>query len=279
MGGGKSNTTAEAYSSPVSPFLLSGTLLRLFLLSCPPQHMGRAIDLLNCCELVLSVHQRLEGSSSMSPSPWQGVKGGCGEGAGAGGSGLSGTQDCGTPQHGGVATSSIKTSLRTTTTTARSHDDMERGTNGVESGQQVQIGGHTFMRDGVLMSPGQVWGPLLLFLMEEVKRRQMRPSDTQTGTSVSQDVEKLVGILQRTENHLLAIRVLLTSWSAFSSKKQVLVQYCVEYCCSFRHLFCLVLCSTYQLPCWPSAARSCCHCILTLPSQCRACPRCPTTAW
>jgi hypothetical protein len=66
------------------------------------------------------------------------------------------------------------------------------------------------------MSPAQVWGPLLLFLMQEVKRRQM--PDT---LSAPQDIEQLVGILQRSENHLLAIRVLLTSWASYASKKQV----------------------------------------------------------
>ena len=215
-------------------------MLRLFLLSCPSLHLGRALDLLNSCELVLSVHQRLEGKGSRLSASASSSSGGSGSGSGTG-TGVLATgpsalgshtprqqQQQQQPHHqpaGTITASTIKTSLRTSGNiaplpAARAVSERER-----EREVQMpplQISGTTFLRDGILMPPAQVWGPLLLFLMAEVKRRLMPDTDTDTDTPPpSQDIEHLVGILQRSENHLLAIRVLLTSWASYPSKKQV----------------------------------------------------------
>jgi hypothetical protein len=191
--------------------------------------MGRAVDLLNACELVLSVHQRLEGATGLSSSSLSGNRPpGAMTGTGRVGGGSAAQE---TPQQLGLAASSIKTSLRSTSTSSSVSQHPGAASSRGEEGAAttcsedrggapllppLQVSGTTFMRDGILMAPVQVWGPLLLFLMEEVRRRQM-PDAQRT----SQDIEKLVGILQRSENHLLAIRVLLTSWSSYTPKKQV----------------------------------------------------------
>lgn len=180
--------------------------------------MGRAIDLLISCELVLSVYRRLEGASNLTSVSLTGR--GMAK-AIPGGKSTTAAVPIGTPHHHGTIASTIKTSLRTNTGSANPsvHPRTDTGSanDDITGGNHLQINGTTFMRDGILMSPVQVWGPLLMFLMDEVKRRQLPQSE-----SNPQDIEKLVGILQRSENHMLAIRVLLTSWSSYGTKKQIL---------------------------------------------------------
>lgn len=96
-----------------------------------------------------------------------------------------------------------------------------------ENQLQGQITGNNFSRDGILLSPTVIWGPLVRHLLMETKRREaISSSDTsaiQNHAATSDDVEKLIAILQRSENHMLAIRVILCSWHHYSSKQQVLL--------------------------------------------------------
>jgi hypothetical protein len=116
-GTGRAALDAFSYASPIAPFLLSGTLLRLFLLSCPSQHLGRAVDLLNACELVLSVHQRLEGTAHLTSTSTS--TSALGRATGTSSAATAATQVSGTPHHLGIGASSIKTSLRTGVTTSQ----------------------------------------------------------------------------------------------------------------------------------------------------------------
>jgi hypothetical protein len=86
---------------------------------------------------------------------------------------------------------------------------------------QVQISGIHFIRDGILMSAAMIWGPLLRYILMETKRRDY---GTEAGSNTqipADDIEKLVTTLQRSENHILAARVVLSTWSGYQGKKQV----------------------------------------------------------
>jgi hypothetical protein len=90
---------------------------------------------------------------------------------------------------------------------------------------QVQISGVHFIRDGILMSAAMIWGPLLRYILMETKRRDCatgasHDSLTQLPTAAD-DIDKLVTTLQRSENHILAARVILSTWSGYQGKKQV----------------------------------------------------------
>ena len=201
VGSGRSRNKATAiYDSPVAPFALCATLLRIFLLSCPAEHLGRSIDMLNSCELVLSVHQRFEGDSGVNPLLFSSFRP----------FNFCDHLPSNSPTVCGGGASGTNNNIHV----SQAVHTLPHGKRGTENNTPFKINASAFVRDGILMSPSQVWGPLLSFLMEEVKRRQMRLSS-------SLDIDKLVNILQRTENNMLAIRILLTSWSSYSTKNKV----------------------------------------------------------
>ena len=97
-----------------------------------------------------------------------------------------------------------------------------------------KISEDSFTRDGILMTSNKVLGPLMKFCLREIQRRNMHDthahqSDAAGGDGseatvvvVPADLEELAGLLQRSENHMLTIRLLLTSWHIGSFKSQVL---------------------------------------------------------
>ena len=101
-----------------------------------------------------------------------------------------------------------------------------------------KISEDSFTRDGILMASNKVLGPLMKFCLREIQRRNTHDThDTHTSQSeadgdggvaavvVPADLEELAGLLQRSENHMLTIRLLLTSWHIGSFKSQVLSYY------------------------------------------------------
>ena len=98
-----------------------------------------------------------------------------------------------------------------------------------------KISEDSFTRDGILMASNKVLGPLMKFCLREIQRRNMHDTHTSQSESsqydgseagavvvVPADLEELAGLLQRSENHMLTIRLLLTSWHIGSFKSQVL---------------------------------------------------------
>jgi hypothetical protein len=87
-----------------------------------------------------------------------------------------------------------------------------------------------FTRDGILMTPGSVLGLVLRYSAAEVKRRMTSTATASTSTKkpsegqeeIASDLEDLVCALQRSENHMLAVRVLLSSWHHSDAKAQLL---------------------------------------------------------
>ena len=69
-----------------------------------------------------------------------------------------------------------------------------------------------YTKDGILMTTSSVQGPVLRYAQHEVQRRWNYAKCSSTTKTVPQDLQDLVSILQRTENHVLASRVLLTTW-------------------------------------------------------------------
>lgn len=197
------NAAAESAQWLTKSFDLSRSLLQCTALSCSPSLLSQVVDLLQGADIALSVFSRIEGEFSQS------------------------NVSCyATQSEGGF-------------------DILE----------------HNFARDGILMSGGKVLGPLMKFCMKEVQRRNhpvskggslaitvntsasattgargRGKSATSTNAAattsnnapsfmgpLATDVEELVVVLQKSENHLLAARVLLGSWHISSSKSEVCV--------------------------------------------------------
>lgn len=94
-------------------------------------------------------------------------------------------------------------------------------TKDVESYGAFDINPTYFTRDGILMTAGSVMGHLLRHVLAEVRRRGSFGTSSINGTAT--DMDNLVLTLQRSENHFLVGRVLLSSWHQSESKKQVIV--------------------------------------------------------
>lgn len=171
------------------PFVASRDLLRGVASHCPAELIGRTLDILNGSELVLAVYERVEGAS----------------------------------QEEAMKKSSTSNSM--------SSPGSVMSMNGFRINESV------FTRDGILMSLGAVLGHLLRYSAMEVKRRTNFTSTsivTATGASrgtgtvdsqggdMAMDLNDLVCALQRSENHMLAVRVLLSSWHISSAKADLL---------------------------------------------------------
>lgn len=75
-----------------------------------------------------------------------------------------------------------------------------------------QVDGTSYMRDGILLSAGDIINPLLRHILCEVQRRQSASQDFIVSDLMADDLEKFVALLQQSENHLLVLRILLSSW-------------------------------------------------------------------
>lgn len=72
------------------------------------------------------------------------------------------------------------------------------------------------------MQASSVAMPLMKYSFAEIKRRSASHSRSASSAETASDLEDLVRILQRSENHLLASRILLGSWHSSQSKAQLL---------------------------------------------------------
>ncbi len=182
----------EYLSFPISSFSLSRDLLRCSVSSCPSLHLGRTLDLLSGSETVLSVYDRIEGAASQLDEERSGVSAVLAEGVFA--RYVLCLMCC-------LATVFLMPVL-------------------------CSILPH---RDGILMQASAVAMPLMKYSFAEIKRRSVArtkstSSSGHTGPiteASAADLEDLVRILQRSENHLLATRILLGSWHSSQSKAQV----------------------------------------------------------
>ena len=157
------------------PFVVSRDLLRGVASTCSPQHLGRTLDILNGSELVLAVHDRVEGFLSHGHGP----------------------------------------AVKKPDITQASQDSTGDG--------EFKVSDGFFVRDGILMAPGAVLGHVLRYSAAEIRRRMSGTvSFTGTTNAAALDLEELVCVLQRSENHLLAVRVLLSSWHLGDTKAQLL---------------------------------------------------------
>lgn len=90
----------------------------------------------------------------------------------------------------------------------------------LKSSQLLKIADGTFARDGILMHPKTIIGPLIQFALGEMKRRNSYFGSS-SDVDKAGDITQLSNVLQRAENHLLSNRVLLSTWSSDSQKAQV----------------------------------------------------------
>lgn len=91
------------------------------------------------------------------------------------------------------------------------------------SAPAFKVSNSSFHRDGLLMSPATIIPPLLKYSIKEKNRRHFSANAiAATAAAPSDDVEELCKILQGFDSHMLAIRVLLHSWSRFPAKASLL---------------------------------------------------------
>ena len=188
-GGSGGKNPGPTLETIARPFVASRDLLRGVASHCPAELIGRTLDILNGSELVLAVYERVEGAS----------------------------------QEEAMKKSSTSNSM--------SSPGSVMSMNGFRINESV------FTRDGILMSLGAVLGHLLRYSAMEVRRRTNFTSTsiaTATGTSrgtgtvdsqggdMAVDLNDLVCALQRSENHMLAVRVLLSSWHISGAKADLL---------------------------------------------------------
>ena len=191
-----------------SAFHLSQELLQSCVVSCPYTHLPTAVHLLGSAELVLGVLTRIEGSFGL-PSDRDARSQG------------SSSITFANQTHAAMKSSSATASASATTNV-------------------FKINESHFTRDGILLSSTAILGPLIKFILKESQRRRNTttiPGGSGFGvgsisvTAAGTDVEDLVAVLQRSENHILACRVLLFSWLTNVSKAQVLPCCLVFSCC------------------------------------------------
>ena len=189
IGNRNTPTTAAPFISLIdvtAPFVITRKLLRGIASICPAEHLGRSLDILNGSELVLAVYQRVEGVVSDG-------------------------------QHSKSKPSS--TALSTVSPPV----------------EAFKINQGAFSRDGILMAPSTVMGLVLRYSAAEVRRRTSVTatiscsrmaseggSSNEVKEDVAEDLDELVCALQRSENHMLALRVLLSSWHMSATKAQLL---------------------------------------------------------
>ena len=169
----------------VETFSLTRSILQTSTVTCSVEFLGRTLDLFTGCDFVVSVYNRFETASSSS-------KGGVGSGAPVG---------------------------------------------------YFQVSDHvSFSNDGILMSPDAALAPLLKHVLKEVQRRGLVLDEKKTTSTTtteggvsgkpkpggdvsvsggSLDLEDFITVLQRSENHILAVRALLSSWCRYEKKSKV----------------------------------------------------------
>jgi hypothetical protein len=186
--GVRNNTAAPVLSlnDVTAPFVITRNLLCGIASICPAEHLGKSLDILNGSELVLAVYQRVEGVESDE-------------------------------QHTKSKPSSAALAAVSTPVEA------------------FKINQAAFSRDGILMAPSAVMGLVLRYSAAEVRRRISITAKISRGRMAggggtcievdeecAEDLDELVCALQRSENHMLALRVLLSSWHMSATKAHLL---------------------------------------------------------
>ena len=220
---------SDSQISDVTPFALSGDMLRLTVLNCNGSLLGKSLDLLNSCELVLDVHKRLEGQSRNTNHNINSLVY----------SQQSVDQQLldSTPAISKFSSFPISSTKGELNYQENNDENLNKNNSNylnenddVLQQLQLRISGIQFQRDGILLSPAMIWGPLLKYILMETKRREdltlidlNLQHHNQQLQQQPDDVEKLINILQRSENHILASRIIQSTWSAYHGKRQVII--------------------------------------------------------
>lgn len=184
----KVNPKAVDAKTSAAPFAISGDILRSVCLGCPPEFIGQSLNILTGADLVVSVYQRMEGVAPLDE-----------------------------------AQSGVRKTIFGNN--KESKDDKNSSSN---PQSQFRISDNLFSRDGILMAPQAVLGPLLKHALREVQRKSVNsiiaqfPHRSIKDADDAPDIEEFVGILQRSENHMLAVRVLFSSWHTSNLKAQLI---------------------------------------------------------
>ncbi|KAJ1440254.1 hypothetical protein B484DRAFT_476719 [Ochromonadaceae sp. CCMP2298] len=192
--GGGGGQVPEYLSFPMASFQLSRDLLKCSVSSCPSRYLGRTLDLLSGSDTVLAVYERVEGAAACA-------------------SAFSSTPSSSSGNSSGSA------SFRSVT-----------GAGGEKARAEAAglLSEGVFARDGILMQASVVAMPLMRYALGEVQRRgggtgaYSGPSGSNVGGGAPADLEDLVRILQRSENHLLATRILFGSRHNSAAKAALL---------------------------------------------------------
>jgi hypothetical protein len=204
----------------INAYALSQLLLKNSILYCESSVLTRALDALTLTDTVLTVYERIEKEYSSTSSA----------------SSAKETAKLSTTTSGGVTS--------TTATTATTSG----GTAANASTLVITIGDNVFSRDGLLMSEDSILSTLTQYCIQEMKRREVsyeshvlpdyhanknkssaassagirqKSSSSSSGGSSGVDVESLISVLQKFENHLIAIQILFRSWTHSPMKLQV----------------------------------------------------------
>lgn len=122
---------------------------------------------------------------------------------------------------------SVYERFETKARTVKGHWNSNKGAGSTTSAVGTfQVSEHiSFSRDGILMSPESALMPLLKYVLKEVQRRGLSTPGTKSDVpeiTNSLDVEELAIVLQKSENHILAVRSLLSSWCRYGNKIKAL---------------------------------------------------------
>lgn len=177
----------------INAYFLSQLLLRNSILHCDTSVLARALDALTLTDTVLTVYDRIEKDLSSASS----------------------------------AAASTHSSNSSTTNNSANAD---------AANMVITIGDNVFSKDGLLMSEDSVRSVLTQYCIQEMKRRELsyetvtsgadgngakkaaKTAATAPSASSSVDVDNVISVLQKYENHLIAMQILFRSWSSSSNK-------------------------------------------------------------
>jgi hypothetical protein len=155
--------------------------------ACPASLLNRALDLLDVHDLVLSTYERIDSHQTSNSSN-------------------NAVTNNASSSSNIISSSSGESAIATTNNNVLDLFDI-----GV------------FQHDGLLLPEDSILPPLLQHCLQESNRRTQTLSNNNSNNVniVTADVENLVKVLQRYENHNLALRVLYRTWTNDMNKSQV----------------------------------------------------------
>ena len=213
-------------SMSIEPFKLTRTMLSKMILHCSDVVLSDSLDLLSCCDIIMAVMDRTNHTLSNGPSN-------------RGNLNSTSVNDI----HHGVPlieNEKVRLSDKENIVAKTLLHDGSKEVRGRTSTISAKNDSHSivypmfeicetnYTKDGVLLDPEVIFAPLLLHTFKELQRRKgvmkgatgLKPH----GTLASSDVaEGLIDLLQRSECHMLACRVLLSSWSVSRDKSYDIV--------------------------------------------------------